>query len=80
MSGKYTLDEKTAQLKLQGLVLSLTGYAKRNVGGISILFESKKLLTLFQTVAAISGNTTLETVGDISKNYDGVRLGFDMKK
>ncbi|MDD4534325.1 MAG: DUF4923 family protein, partial [Prevotella sp.] len=33
-----------------------------------------------QTVSALSGNTTLSTIGDISQNFDGVRLGFDMAK
>ena len=47
---------------------------------ISVLFESKKVLTLFQTMAAVSGNSTAQVVGDISKNYDGVRVGFDLKK
>ncbi|MBQ7420979.1 MAG: DUF4923 family protein [Prevotella sp.] len=79
-SGKWTLDEQTGALNLKGLLLSLNGYTKRNGTGISILFESKKLLTLLQTMAAISGNQTVEAVGEISKNYDGVRLGFDMRK
>jgi len=80
MSGTYTLDESTGAIKLQGLLLNLTGYVKRTSGGISLLFESKKILTLFQTVAAVSGNTTVSTIGTISKNYDGVRIGFEMKK
>ena len=79
-SGTYTFDEKQQQLQMKGLLLSLTGYTKRNGSGISVLFESKKVLTLLQTVAAMSGNQSLQTIGDISKNYDGVRIGFDMKK
>ena len=80
LSGNWTFDENTQALKLTGLLLSLNGYATRNASGISILFESKKILTLLQTVAALSGNSTLSTIGDISKNYDGVRVGFDMAK
>lgn len=79
-SGQWQFDEKTQQLRFSGLLLNLTGYAVRNGSGISILFESKKILTLFQTLSALSGNTTLSTIGDISKNYDGVRIGFDMKR
>ena len=80
LSGNWTFDENSQALKLSGLLLSLNGYATRNASGISILFESKKILTLLQTVAALSGNSTLSTIGDISKNYDGVRVGFDMAK
>lgn len=80
INGTYTIDEKDGKLTLKTLLFSLNGYAKREVGGISILFESKKLLTLLQAVAAMSGNQTMEGIGEISKNYDGVRLGFDMKR
>lgn len=80
LSGNYTFDEKNSQLQLQSLLLNLTCYAKRTGSNVSFLFESKKLLTLLQTISALSGNTTLQTIGDLSKNYDGVRLGFDMNK
>lgn len=80
ISGTYTLNEKDGQMTLKALLFSINGYAKREVGGISILFESKKLLTIFQAIAAISGNQALEGIGEISKNYDGVRIGFDLKR
>ncbi len=79
-SGKYTFDESTGALKMQGLLLTLNGYATANTSGISVLFESKKLLSLIQTMASLSGNSTVSTIGNLSKNYDGVRIGFDMKK
>ena len=78
--GTYTFDEKTHAIQMKGLLLSISGFATRNTSGISLLFESKKLLTLVQTLTALSGNTTLSTIGNISKNYDGVRVGFDLKK
>lgn len=78
-SGSYTFDESAQKIKLKGLLLSLECYTKREVGGISILFEAKKLLTVLQTMAAMSGRSDLQTIGDLSKQYDGVRVGFDMK-
>jgi hypothetical protein len=78
-SGTYSYNEKDGSIQLQGLLLKLNGYVQRNGSGISLLFESKKVLSLFQTLAAISGNSTIGTIGDISKNYDGVRIGFDLK-
>lgn len=80
ISGTYTYDEKTCKITMKTLLFSLPAYAKRNPQGISILFESKKLLSIMQTMAAISGNSTLSSIGDISKNYDGIRIGFDMSK
>jgi len=78
--GTYTFDEKTHAVQLKGLLLSASGYATKTTSGISLLFESKKLLTLVQTLTALSGNATLGTIGNISKNYDGVRVGFEMSK
>lgn len=80
MSGKWTFDASTYKVTLSGMLLSINCYAKRNANGIGLLFEAKKLLTVLQTMSALSGNTSLQTIGDISKNYDGVRIGFDMKK
>ena len=80
LSGNYTFDETTQQIKLKTLLLSMNCYAKRELYGISILFEANKLLTILQTMSALSGNKDMQTIGDISKNYDGVRIGFDMRK
>lgn len=79
-SGTYTFDEASQQIKLKGMLLSINCYTKREVNGISILFEAKKLLNVLQTMAALSGRADLQTIGDLSKQYDGVRVGFDMKK
>lgn len=78
-NGQYTFDERTQSINFSGLLLNLKGYVKREANGISVLFESRKVLSLLQTISAMSGNSTLSTIGDISKNYDGVRIGFDMR-
>ena len=79
-SGNYIFDEASQKITLKGLLLSVNCYAKKEANGISILFEAKKLLTVLQTMSAMSGNKDLQTIGDLSKNYDGVRVGFDMKR
>ena len=79
-SGTYTFDVESQQIQLKGMLFSVNCYAKKELGGISILFEAKKLLTVLQTMSALSGNANLQAIGDLSKNYDGVRVGFDMKK
>lgn len=80
LNGTYTYSESDGKLEMKTMLLSLSGYAKKNSDGIGVLFESKKVLTLLQTLAAVSGNTTISAIGDLSKNYDGVRVGFDMTK
>lgn len=79
LSGNYTYDENTSQVVLQGMILNISCYAKRNSDGIALLFESSKLLTLLQTISALSGNASMQTIGDLSKSYDGLRLGFDFR-
>ena len=79
-SGTWSFDEAQAKVTLQGLLLSVNCYAKREYGGIALLFESKRLLQVLQVLATLSGNQTAQKVVDLSKNYDGIRLGFDMKK
>lgn len=80
LKGTYTYSEADGKLEMKALLLSLSGYAKKNSDGIAVLFESKKVLTLLQTLASISGNSTVSAIGDLSKNYDGVRVGFDLTK
>lgn len=78
--GTYTFDESTHAIKMKGLLLSISGFATKTTNGVSILFESKKLLTLVQTLTALSGNSTLSAIGNVTKSYDGVRVGFEMTK
>ena len=79
MSGTYTFDAANGLVKMKSLT-TFTAYLTRSTQGMNFTFESKKILTLLQTVSALSGNTTLSTIGDISKQFNGVRLGFAMKK
>lgn len=79
MSGTYTFDVANGLVKMKSLT-TFTAHLTRSTQGMNFTFESKKILTLLQTVSAISGNTSLSTIGDISKQFNGVRLGFAMKK
>ena len=79
MSGTYTFDAANGLVKMKSLT-TFTAHLTRSTHGMNFTFESKKILTLLQTVSALSGNTSLSTIGDISKQFNGVRLGFAMRK
>ena len=79
MSGTYTFDAANGLVKMKSLT-TFTAHLTRSTQGMNFTFESKKILTLLQTVSALSGNTSLSTIGDISKQFNGVRLGFAMRK
>ena len=80
LSGTYTYDPSSSTIKVKTTLFSSNVYVTRTTSGLAYTFESKNLLKVLQTVAAISGNSTLQTVGDLSKQFDGVRLGFDMAR
>ena len=80
ISGTYTYNESNNTVQMKALLLSVTAYTKRNSNGIALLFEASKLLKFFQMYSALSGSTSVEILGDLSKNYDGLRVGFDLKK
>ncbi len=80
MSGTYTYDADAGSIKMKMTLMSATGYITRTSSGLALTFESKKLLTVLQTVSALSGNSTVKAVGDLSKQFDGVRVGFELKK
>lgn len=79
MSGTYTFDAANGLVKMKSLT-TFTAHLTRSTHGMNFTFESKKILSLLQTVSAISGNTSLSTIGDIYKQFNGMRLGFAMKK
>ena len=61
--GTYTFDEKTHAITMKGLLLGISGFATKKTSGVSLLFESKKLLTLVQTLTALSGNSKNTQIG-----------------
>lgn len=78
LNGTYTYDPTTATIRVKTMLFSSNVYVTRTTRGLAFTFESKNLLKVLQAIAAMSGNSTLQTVGDLSKQFDGVRLGFDM--
>ena len=78
LSGTYTYDPSSGTIRLQTMLFSTNAYITRTTSGLGLTFESKNLLKVLQVAAAMSGNSTLQTVGDLSKQYEGVRLGFDI--
>lgn len=78
MSGSYSYDPSTGTIRLQTMLFSTNAFLTRTSHGMGLTFESKNLLKVLQAAAALSGNSTLKTVGELSKQYDGVRLGFEV--
>ena len=65
LSGTYTYDPSTGTLKLKTMLFSTNAYITRTSSGLGLTFESKSLLKVLQVAAAMSGNSTLQTIGGI---------------
>lgn len=79
LSGSYTYDGSST-IRFQATLISFSGYVTRTTSGMSLTFEATKLLTILQGAAALTGNGTLGAISELSKQYDGLRLGFDLRK
>lgn len=80
ISGTYTLDSKNSKINFKGALFTSTCYVSKTGSNLSLLFDSSKLLSVLQTVGKFSSNSYLTTISSLSKNYKGVKLGFQMKK
>ncbi|NLI35253.1 MAG: DUF4923 family protein [Bacteroidales bacterium] len=80
ITGSYSFDAKNNKITFQAPLLHSTCYVTKSGSNLNFLFDSSKLLTLLQTVSAVSDNSTLQTLGTLSKNYDGAKMGFALKK
>ena len=78
MTGTYTFDSNDSKINLKTMLFTIPAYVTRTTNGLSITMESKKLLNVLQTITSLTGNSTLNTIGELSKNFDGVRMGFDI--
>ena len=71
---RYTVDNK----KLT--VSTLTAHVVLSGNELTLLFNADKLLKFLSTVSSISSNTTLKAINKLASEYDGMMLGFDLKK
>ena len=78
LSGTYTFEPNNSKINLKTTLFTIPAFVTRTTNGLSLTMESKKLLNVLQTVTALTGNSTLSTVGELSKSFDGVRMGFDV--
>ena len=81
LSGTYSYNASTKQVDLKYLKL-LNLHAKVNCtsNSMDLLFNSDKLLKLMTFLGSKTNSTALKTVSSLAENYDGMMLGFGLKK
>ena len=81
IKGTYSYDTSTqhANLKFMKLI-PLSAKVNCTSANMDLLFNSDKLLKLITLISSKSNNTTLKTIGSLANSYDGMMLGFALKK
>ena len=82
-SGTYTFDSdaKTVTMKSK-LGIKTVAYVTVTGDSMSLVFKADKLMSVLKTItsAASSVNSTASAINSVADSYDGLRLGFELKK
>ena len=86
LNGTYSFnaEEKTIELKYGKLsklnLATMTAYVVLSDNQLSLLFNVDKLLDFLTKLSSLSDNTALQTINKLASEYDGMKLGFELKK
>lgn len=58
---------------------TLNAEIKKAVNNITVTFDATKLMSLVSKIAAITKNSTAQTVSSLLNSYDGLQAGFELK-
>lgn len=86
LKGTYTYDEASKKITLHyalGKKLTITTLeadVTRSGENICLLFNADKLMKLLSMVSSVTKSSTLQTLNNLANEYDGILLGFELKK
>ncbi len=82
ISGKFILNPQTKQVQMSYLLG--VGHLKATVAvsprEMKILFDADSFLKLMKFISQFTDDTSVEVLGKMADMYDGMLLGFDLKK
>lgn len=82
-TANYTYDSSAHTLKFTGQNIGLsfgTAYATVSSTQLSLTFDSTRLMTLAQSIASASSDTTVKTISSLTSSFDGMKTGFKFVK
>lgn len=84
ITGTYSFnaEKQTVTLKY-GKLLKLTSFEAKVVQSgenLNLLFNANKLMTLLNLLSSVSQSETIKAVNKLFDQYDGIMLGFELKK
>ena len=81
MNGSYSYDSSLKQLQLKyAKLMNVNAKLSYNISTTELLFNSDKLLTLVSFLSKQTSSSSLKTIGSLADSYDGMMIGFELKK
>lgn len=81
--GSYVFDDAAKTITMTGkLGLKTVAYVTVTGNDMSMVFKADKLMSILKTItgAASKVNSTAATINSVAEAYDGLMLGFELKK
>lgn len=83
VTGSYVFDDAAKTITMTGkLGLKTVAYVTVTGNDMSMVFKADKLMSILKTItgAASKVNSTAATINSVAGAYDGLMLGFELKK
>lgn len=81
MGGTYSYNQETGKVNLKfAKLVGINAKLNCTSTNMDLLFNSDKLLDLITFLSSKSNNTTLQAISSLADSYDGMMLGFALKK
>lgn len=81
MGGTYSYNQETGKVNLKfAKLVGINAKLNCTFTNMDLLFNSDKLLDLITFLSSKSNNTTLQAISSLADSYDGMMLGFALKK
>ena len=83
VTGSYVFDDAAKTITMTGkLGLKTVAYVTVTGNDMSRVFKADKLMSILKTItgAASKVNSTAATINSVAEAYDGLMLGFELKK
>ena len=83
VTGIYVFDDAAKTITMTGkLGLKTVAYVTVTGNDMSMVFKADKLMSILKTItgAASKVNSTAATINSVAEAYDGLMLGFELKK
>lgn len=83
VTGSYVFDDAAKTITMTGkLGLKTVAYVTVTGNDMSMVFKADQLMSILKTItgAASKVNSTAATINSVAEAYDGLMLGFELKK